>query len=43
MRYLRERHAREWNQQIEEDAQSGKLGEVYQRFDPENPLASPGG
>ena len=30
-------------QQIEGDAQSGKLGEVYQRFDPENPLASPGG
>ncbi len=36
LRHLRERHAREWDQQIEEDARSGKLREVYQRLEAEN-------
>jgi len=36
VRHLRERHAREWDQQIEEDAQSGKLREVYRRLESEN-------
>ena len=36
LRHLRERHAREWDQQIEGDAQSGKLREVYQRLESEN-------
>src|SRR5207249_6370714 len=36
VRHLRERHAREWDLQIEEDAQSGKLREVYQRLEAEN-------
>ena len=36
VRHLRERHARDWDQQIEEDAQSGKLREVYRRLESEN-------
>ena len=36
VRRLRERHALEWDRQIEEDAQSGRLGEVYRRLDAEN-------
>ena len=36
VRHLREHHAQEWDQQIEEDAQSGKLCEVYRRLDAEN-------
>jgi hypothetical protein len=34
--HLRERHAMEWDRQFEEDAESGKLGEVYQRLEAEN-------
>src|SRR5437867_2268273 len=34
VRHLRERHAREWDQQIEED--NGKLREVYRRLETEN-------
>jgi len=36
VRHLRERHAREWDQQIEEDAQSGKPRKIYQRLEAEN-------
>jgi hypothetical protein len=36
VRHLRERHAGEWDRQIEEDARSGKLREVYQRLESEN-------
>lgn len=36
VRQLRERHADEWDRQIEEDAQSGKLREVYGRLQLEN-------
>jgi len=36
VKHLRERHAREWDQQIEEDAQNGKLREVYRRLESEN-------
>ena len=36
VRHLRERHAREWDRQIEEDAESGKLREAYRRLDAEN-------
>ena len=36
VRHLRERHAREWDRQFEEDAQSGKLREVYQRLEAED-------
>jgi hypothetical protein len=36
VRHLRERHAGEWDQAIEEDAQSGKLREVYERLQSEN-------
>ena len=36
VRRLRTRHAEEWDRQIEEDAQSGKLREVYQRLEAEN-------
>lgn len=36
VRHLRERHADEWDRQIEEDAQSGKLREVYYRLEAEN-------
>ena len=45
MRHLRERHAAEWDRQIEEDAQTGKLREAYERLqtqenhtEPEAPL-----
>ena len=34
VRHLRERHAREWDRQIEED--NGKLREVYRRLEAEN-------
>ena len=34
LRRLRERHAQEWDRQIEED--NGKLREVYQRLEAEN-------
>jgi len=36
VRHLRERHAQEWDREIEEDAQSGRLREVYRRLDAEN-------
>jgi hypothetical protein len=36
VRHLRERHAEEWDRQIEEDAESGKLREVYERLKSEN-------
>ncbi len=36
VRHLRERHAQEWDRQIEEDAESGKLREAYRRLDAEN-------
>ncbi|MCI0534791.1 MAG: hypothetical protein L0Z50_06160 [Verrucomicrobiales bacterium] len=36
VRHLRERHAQEWDRQIEEDVQSGQLREVYQRLEAEN-------
>jgi len=35
-RHMRERHAQEWDSQIEEDAESGKLREAYRRLDAEN-------
>jgi hypothetical protein len=36
VRHLRERHAEEWDRQIEEDARSGKLDELYNRLQSEN-------
>ncbi len=36
VRHLRERHADEWDRQIEEDAQSGRLREVYKQLRSEN-------
>lgn len=36
VRHLRERHAGEWDRQIEEDAQSGKLEALYKRLEAEN-------
>ena len=36
VRHLRERHAAEWDRQIEEDARSGKLRELHQRLESEN-------
>jgi hypothetical protein len=36
VRHLRERHAGEWDRAIEEDAQSGKLRELYERLQSEN-------
>ena len=36
VRHLRERHANEWDRQIEEDAESGKLREVYERLQSES-------
>jgi hypothetical protein len=37
VRHLRERHAGEWDREIEQDAQSGKLRELYERLQKENP------
>jgi hypothetical protein len=36
VRRIRERHAEEWDYQIEEDARSGKLDKIYQRLQKEN-------
>ncbi len=36
VRQLRERHADEWDRQIEEDARSGKLDALYERLQGEN-------
>jgi hypothetical protein len=36
VRRLRERHADEWDQQIEEDARSGRLQKAYNRLQSEN-------
>ncbi len=36
VRHLRERHADEWDRQIEEDARSGKLRQAYERLQSEN-------
>jgi len=33
---LRERHADEWDRQIEEDARSGRLRKAYERLRSEN-------
>jgi hypothetical protein len=44
VRYLRERHADEWDHQIEQDAQGGRLHKFYERLqkedhgEPEAPL-----
>ncbi|HXP61319.1 MAG TPA: hypothetical protein VN829_12560 [Dongiaceae bacterium] len=36
VRHLRERHADEWDRQIEEDARSGRLRKAYERLRSEN-------
>src|SRR5688572_20829495 len=36
VRHLHERHAAEWDRQIEEDANSGRLQDLYQRLETEN-------
>ena len=36
VRHLRARHNAEWDRQIEEDAESGKLDKLYRRLAPEN-------
>ncbi len=36
VRHLRQRHADEWDRQIEEDARSGKLRKAYERLQSEN-------
>ncbi len=37
VRHLRERHADEWDRQIEHDAGSGRLREFYERLQKEEP------
>jgi hypothetical protein len=36
VRHLRERHAGEWDHQIEQDAQSGRLRKFYERLQKED-------
>jgi hypothetical protein len=36
VRHLRERHADEWDNQIERDAQSGRLHRFYERLEKED-------
>jgi hypothetical protein len=36
VRYLRERHSKEWDKQIQEDAEHGRLQALHDRLDAEN-------